>query len=162
MDETTAFADLVLPSHTYLESWGDDFPEPGVGFPVGAVSQPVVSPLYDTRATGDIILGLAQRLGFGDALPWTSMQACVKQGWREIHRRGAHEDNDESFETFWNAVLQSGVWGQDIHREAPPPQPSPARGKGTTIRSLCIRICPPDCTMVAARTSRGCKSCRTL
>ena len=32
MDETTAMADLILPSHTYLESWGDDFPEPGVGF----------------------------------------------------------------------------------------------------------------------------------
>ena len=45
MDETTALADLILPSHTYLESWGDDFPEPGVGFPVGAISQPVVSPL---------------------------------------------------------------------------------------------------------------------
>lgn len=44
MDETTALADVILPSHTYLESWGDDFPEPGVGFPVGAVSQPVVSP----------------------------------------------------------------------------------------------------------------------
>ena len=56
MDETTALADLVLPSHTYLESWGDDFPEPGVGFPVGAIAQPVVSPLYDTRASGDIIL----------------------------------------------------------------------------------------------------------
>ena len=65
MDETTALADLILPSHTYLESWGDDFPEPGVGFPVGAIAQPVVSPLYDTRASGDIILGLAQRLGLG-------------------------------------------------------------------------------------------------
>ena len=119
MDETTALADVVLPSHTYLESWGDDFPEPGVGFPVGAISQPVVAPLYDTRATGDIILDLARRLGFGDGLPWTSMQACVKEGWREIHRRGTHDDSAEDFETFWNAVLQAGAWGQDLHRAAP-------------------------------------------
>ncbi|MFB3077734.1 MAG: molybdopterin-dependent oxidoreductase, partial [Lysobacterales bacterium] len=35
MDETTALADIILPSHTYLESWGDDFPEPGVGFSIG-------------------------------------------------------------------------------------------------------------------------------
>ncbi len=52
MDETTALADVILPSHTYLESWGDHFPEPGVGFTIGAVSQPVVLPLFYTRATG--------------------------------------------------------------------------------------------------------------
>lgn len=119
MDETTALADLILPSHTYLESWGDDFPEPGVGFPVGAITQPVVSPLYDTRATGDIILGLAQRLEFGSALPWANMEDCLKQGWREIHQRGARNSEAESFETFWTSVLQAGVWGQDAHRTAP-------------------------------------------
>lgn len=116
MDETTALADLVLPSHTYLESWGDDFPEPGVGFPVGAIAQPVVAPLYDTRASGDIILGLAQRLGLGDALPWKNMEECLQAGWREIHRRGASGNGAESFATFWDSVLQAGVWGQDAHR----------------------------------------------
>ncbi len=119
MDETTALADLILPSHTYLESWGDDFPEPGVGFPVGAIAQPVVSPLYDTRASGDIILGLAQQLGLGDALPWKNMEDCLRQGWREIHQRGALDNDAASFETFWNSVLQAGVWGQDAHRERP-------------------------------------------
>jgi anaerobic selenocysteine-containing dehydrogenase len=118
MDETTALADLILPSHTYLESWGDDFPEPGVGFPVGAISQPVVSPLYDTRATGDIILDLAQQLGLRQALPWANMEDCLKQGWREIHQRGSQNSDAESFETFWMAVLQAGVWGQDAHRTA--------------------------------------------
>jgi anaerobic selenocysteine-containing dehydrogenase len=118
MDETTALADLILPSHTYLESWGDDFPEPGVGFPVGAISQPVVSPLYDTRPTGDIILGLARQLDFGAALPWANMEECLKQGWREIHQRGSQNSDAESFETFWTSVLQAGVWGQDTHRTA--------------------------------------------
>lgn len=118
MDESTALADLILPSHTYLESWGDDFPEPGVGFPVGAISQPVVSPLYDTRATGDIILDLARQLGLREALPWANMEDCLKQGWREIHRRGSQNSDAESFETFWLQVLQAGVWGQDAHRTA--------------------------------------------
>lgn len=118
MDETTALADVILPSHTYLESWGDDFPEPGVGFPVGAISQPVVSPLYDTRATGDIILGLAQQLDLGAALPWANMEDCLKQGWREIHQRGSQDSDAESFATFWTSVLQAGVWGQDAHRAA--------------------------------------------
>jgi anaerobic selenocysteine-containing dehydrogenase len=126
MDETTALADLILPSHTYLESWGDDFPEPGVGFPVGAIAQPVVSPLYDTRASGDIFLALAQRLGFGDALPWKNMEDCLRQGWREIHERGARDTGAESFDAFWDSVLEAGVWGQDAHRAAPT-SPIPAR-----------------------------------
>jgi anaerobic selenocysteine-containing dehydrogenase len=116
MDETTALAELILPSHTSLESWGDDFPEPGVGFPVGAISQPVVSPLYDTRATGDIILSLARKLDLGAALPWANMEDCLKQGWREIHQSGSQNSDAESFETFWMSVLQAGVWGQDAHR----------------------------------------------
>ena len=119
MDETTALADLILPSHTYLESWGDDFPEPGVGFPVGAIAQPVVSPLYDTRATGDIILEVAQRLGLGNALPWKTMKDRLQQGWREIHQRGAPDNSVDGFTTFWDSVLQAGVWGQDAHRAGP-------------------------------------------
>lgn len=117
MDETTAMADLILPSHSYLESWGDDFPEPGVGFSVGAISQPVVSPLYNTRSTGDIILGLAQQLGLGAALPWSSMEEYLQEGWREIHARNAAGGGAESFETFWTDVVRAGVWGETTRRD---------------------------------------------
>jgi len=110
MDETTAHADLILPSHTYLESWADDTPAPGVGFPVGAISQPVVSPLYNTRSTGDIVLGLAHKLGFDAALPWQDMEACLRDGWGKIHARGSQQ---ESFDEFWAAVLQAGAWGEN-------------------------------------------------
>jgi anaerobic selenocysteine-containing dehydrogenase len=117
LDETTVLADLILPSHTYLESWGDDFPEPGVGFPVGAVSQPVVSPLYNTRATGDIILDLAQQLGFSAAIPWGSMEDLLKDGWRRIYERGEPQTRTESFESFWTAFLKAGVWGETTRRD---------------------------------------------
>ncbi len=117
MDETTAMADLILPSHTYLESWGDNFPEPGVGFSVGAVSQPVVAPLYNTRATGDIILGVARQLGLDAAFPWPSMEEYLQEGWREIHARGAADA--EGFEEFWIDVLKAGVWGENTRRVFP-------------------------------------------
>ena len=117
MDETSAMADLILPSHSYLESWGDDFPEPGVGFSAGAVSQPVVSPLYNTRSTGDIVLGLAQKLGFSAALPWPSMEEYLQDGWRKIHARGATNVDAESFEAFWIDVVKAGVWGENTRRE---------------------------------------------
>ena len=117
MDETTALADIILPSHTYLESWGDDFPEPGVGFPIGAVSQPVVSPLYNTLATGDIFLKLAQQIDLSDAIPWSSMKDCIKDGWRQIYERGGPETQAQSFESFWTAVVKAGVWGEKTHSD---------------------------------------------
>jgi anaerobic selenocysteine-containing dehydrogenase len=122
MDDTTAQADIVLPSHTYLESWGDDSPEPGVGFPVGALAQPVVSPLYDTRATGDIVLDLAQRIGLDETLPWHSMEEYLQQGWREIYQRtpAGQGTPAEGFESFWRSVLKAGVWGEKTHREHRP------------------------------------------
>ena len=46
MDETTAMADLILPTDTYLESWGDAVPEPGMGLPVASISQPVVTRVF--------------------------------------------------------------------------------------------------------------------
>ena len=118
MDETTAMADLILPSHTYLESWGDDFPEPGVGFPVGSVSQPVVSPLYNTRATGDIILELAHKMGLDAALPWANMKQRLREGWREIYERGSEDERADSFEVFWTLVVEAGVWGEKTARES--------------------------------------------
>ena len=113
LDETTALADVVLPSHTYLESWGDDTPSPGVGFRVGAVSQPVVAPLYDTRATGDILLELARGMGLGIAFPWPNMEEYIKDGWREVYRRGAPDPAIADFDAFWTSVVRAGVWGDE-------------------------------------------------
>ena len=92
MDETTAMADLILPSHTYLESWGDDFPEPGVGFRAGAISQPVVSPLYDTRDTGDTLLAVAAAVNPEGGLTAASTEEYLRDRWRAIFDRdGAAE-----------------------------------------------------------------------
>ena len=52
-DETTARADLILPAHTPLESWGDHRPAAGRY----GLMQPAMRPVYDTRHLGDILLG---------------------------------------------------------------------------------------------------------
>ena len=54
-DETSARADLVLPDHTPLESWGDAAPRPGVR----SLVQPTLRPLFDTRALGDTLIATA-------------------------------------------------------------------------------------------------------
>ena len=51
IDETAALADLILPDHTYLESWGDDVPNPGPGYQVVTLQQPVVFPFHQEGRT---------------------------------------------------------------------------------------------------------------
>jgi len=77
----------------------------------------VVSPLYNTRATGDIFLELAQQMDLGDAIPWSSMKDCIKDGWRQIYERGGLETQAQSFESFWTAVVKAGVWGEKTHSD---------------------------------------------
>jgi len=115
MDETTALADIVLPSHTYLESWGDDIPQPGVGFSVAAVSQPIVAPLYNTRGTGDIVLALGRKLELTDLMPWADTEELLKFAWQQIYERDGAEAGGD-FDAFWRSVLQAGVWGENVRR----------------------------------------------
>ena len=63
LDESSVMADLILPSLTTLERWVDDVPEPGVGFGVRTIGQPVVEPRWDTRDPGDVLIETAKALG---------------------------------------------------------------------------------------------------
>ena len=64
-DETTAEADLLLPVHTALESWGDSNPRRGVW----GLMQPTMRPVFDTRHVGDLLIEAARALG-GDMAAW--------------------------------------------------------------------------------------------
>jgi len=113
-DETTDMADIILPTSSYLESWGDDIPDPGVGFPVASISQPVVATLYDTLSAGDIVLALARQIG-GELpiqMSWRSTEEYIKARWREEYEMQDGGPNDSGFEEFWHAALEAGVWGQ--------------------------------------------------
>lgn len=63
--ETTEWADLILPDHTYLESTLLVMCEPPVVQGL-ALRQPAVPPLYDTRDATEILIEIADRLGFLD------------------------------------------------------------------------------------------------
>ncbi|MGH9484844.1 MAG: 4Fe-4S dicluster domain-containing protein, partial [Terriglobales bacterium] len=97
MDETTKFADLVLPDDHYLESWGDYAPRGDVA----GMIQPARIRLYETRATGDVLLG-----GEG------KMHAAVEANW-----------NGKPGAKTWDARLRRGV---SEPAAAPLPLPPPA------------------------------------
>src|SRR5437660_9149941 len=62
IDETTVLADLILPDHSFLESWVESEPESGVATTVLNVAPPVMKPLHQTRAMPDVLLDVATRL----------------------------------------------------------------------------------------------------
>ena len=116
IDETSVHADLLLPSHTYLEEWADDTPEPGVGFRVASVQQPAVAPLYNTRGTGDILLSLAHEMGLDDSFAAPDMKSYLQDSWRDVYEQGAPVDG--GFEAFWTSVVRAGVWGDETRADA--------------------------------------------
>jgi len=112
MDETTQLADLILPSHLPLEDWGDDIPDPGPGYQVYSVQQPVVRPLYDTRSVWDVLLTVGSELGgaVASSLPWATMKDAIQANAQTLQgqQRGSVQDAD--FGRFWNKLLQMGGW----------------------------------------------------
>ena len=62
IDETSALADLILPDHSFLESWVDAAPESGSAKAVPVKFGPAMRPLYDTRPTPDVLLDVSRKL----------------------------------------------------------------------------------------------------
>ncbi|MDD5435573.1 MAG: molybdopterin-dependent oxidoreductase, partial [Nitrospira sp.] len=118
MDETTYMADLILPSHTYLEDWGDNFAEPDAGYPVATVMQPVVSPIFDTKGVGDIVISLSKKIGgiLEKETHWDDFSTFLKESWesryKEIasHRYKKWKKGFTGFDDFWNQMLSNGGW----------------------------------------------------
>jgi anaerobic selenocysteine-containing dehydrogenase len=120
LDETTAYADLVLPVNLPLEDWGDDLANPGPGFPVLTFQQPVLQPYFDTRAFGDLLLQLVARLGgeLRQALPWTTYKDVLRDGARQLQQLNRGSVQDADFERFWVKLLQQGGWWDANQRSA--------------------------------------------
>ena len=125
MDDTAMMADLVLPERVYLEEWGDDVPEPGPGFQVFGMQQPVVNPLpdLDPRSFPDLLLSLSEELSVDDGLPNT-FQDVLSAGARELFDLQRGSIQAATFNEFWNTLLQQGGWwDEDAVSEDSPPSP---------------------------------------
>jgi len=75
IDETSALADLILPDHSFLESWVDAAPESGAAKAVPVTFAPVMRPLYDTRSTPDVLLDVSRQL----ARPLANLPASFEE-----------------------------------------------------------------------------------
>jgi len=80
IDETSVLADVILPDHSFLESWVQSMPESGAKTAVASMAGPVMQPLHETRATGDVLLDVGRRLKKPLELPWKTFEEMVKAG----------------------------------------------------------------------------------
>ena len=90
LDETSVLADLILPDHSFLESWVESVPESGATTPVASVAGPAMRPLYDTRAMGDVLLDVGRRLArpLDPPLPWQTVEEMLQAPRLEPRRPG--------------------------------------------------------------------------
>jgi anaerobic selenocysteine-containing dehydrogenase len=100
IDDTSARADLVLPDHSFLESWVDAMPETGSTDAVVSVAPPAMKPLFDTRAMPDVLLDVARKLGRPLGLPWQTFEDMLKGTFDAL---GA--------DAWTTALKQGGWWG---------------------------------------------------
>ena len=80
IDETSVMADLILPDHSFLESWVQAMPESGARTAVVSMAGPVMQPLHETRSTPDVLIDVGKKLKKPVDLPWKSFEEMVKAG----------------------------------------------------------------------------------
>jgi anaerobic selenocysteine-containing dehydrogenase len=78
LDDTSVYADLILPDHSFLESWVDSSPESGSVEAITTVAGPVMRALHETRSTPDVLIDIAGRLKPPVALAWKTAEELAK------------------------------------------------------------------------------------
>ena len=147
-DETTAYADVVLPTRTFLEDWGDHVPPvipPGVR--LATLRQPIIDPQFvgghgqvqdhevfqpwmDTRPLGDLLTDIARRMG--KKLTDADTRAAVRRTWAGIGQANLAADTTENDTAWVGALATGGAWTAGTAAPAiaaPIPRPSPIPGE---------------------------------
>ena len=131
MDDTTQLADLVLPGPTYLERLEDVHTPPGLQYAVFGLSQPVLSPRFEARHPGDVLIQLAKSLGgnVGASFPWSDYETALKDRVKGLADAGRGQVADEpglqpwkggqgrqlapnydSFDELWEKLTEHSCW----------------------------------------------------
>ena len=116
VSEMALYADLILPSTTFLEEWGYDHSPPGSGFAEVKIKQPVVSPRGSARPVVDILFQMAKRLNGGVAGSFANMgdsaEGFVKfrtetlVPWKEFLKKGVGAGKDYEYHKY-NRIFQT-------------------------------------------------------
>jgi len=105
LDETTAMADVILPDHTFLESFAEALPESGSPTAVVGAAPAAMKPLYDTRATPDVLIEISQKLARPLSLPWMTFEEMLTATFMALPAM------TQGVDAWTDAQEKGGWWG---------------------------------------------------
>ncbi len=133
INDTSPYADLILPLATYLEKWDLALPTTNLPFSQLGLQQPIVPPLSGTQSLGDILLLLAKDAGV-ELFPGSRenpyegyVQARMKEIFasgkgtpyfeevslaflEDLRKRGWQVYSYPAFGDFWRLLQEKGGW----------------------------------------------------
>jgi menaquinone reductase, molybdopterin-binding-like subunit len=129
-DETSMYADLILPDDTCLEKMDDMIWPTGLQYPLYGLSTPVVKALYETKNSGDAVVTLARKIGnsVADALPWSGYEDVLKARAKGLFDAGSGRTSYDAstppwtgrqtpdspdysdFDDMWKKLKNDGLW----------------------------------------------------
>jgi anaerobic selenocysteine-containing dehydrogenase len=133
LDETSGYADVILPDLLAYERWQDAPTPASYPYPVWGVARPLVEPQEGGIHTGDVVLALARDLGgsVADSLPFGGFEDLLKararglfstrrgmilgdefelRHHRQMEQRGWWLPEHSDFERFWEELVERGGW----------------------------------------------------
>ena len=125
LDETSILADLILPDHSFLESWSEAVPESGPTVAVASVAPPAMHPLYQTRASADVLLDVGRRLKRPLNLPWQTFDEMLAAAFAALPPATPGSD-------AWSDAQTAGVWSGTLPvglRRSPAARPEATRAE---------------------------------
>ncbi|MGH9238151.1 MAG: molybdopterin-containing oxidoreductase family protein [Vicinamibacterales bacterium] len=136
LDETSVLADLILPDHSFLESWTESVPESGSSVAVVSAAPPVMKALHQTRATPDVLLEVGRQLEKPLELPWQTFDEMLAMTLTPLPAM------TEGVDAWTDAQEKGGWWGE---------LPQEVRLKADTTTTIRLK---PDSTGVESGFSR--------
>jgi anaerobic selenocysteine-containing dehydrogenase len=106
LDETSVLADLILPDHSFLESWTESVPESGSSVAVVSAAPPVMKALHQTRATPDVLLEAGRQLEKPLELPWQTFDEMLAMTVTPLPAM------TEGVDAWTDAQEKGGWWGE--------------------------------------------------
>lgn len=80
LDETAKEADIILPSHIFLERLEDVPSCAGLAKSVIGLTKPIISPVFNTKHAGDAVILIAKALGgsVAQSFEWEAYDECLE------------------------------------------------------------------------------------
>ena len=114
LNDSSAYADVILPSAHFLESWSAQVVDYPNGLPIFNTVQPVINPAPGPMQAGDVLIQAAAKAGV--PLGYASQEAAVKGMVQKFSSEWKGLPKGLSDRAAWESLLQKGGWWHEADK----------------------------------------------